>query len=74
MCLSAPSLSSSAALIRFTGCLANCPSLSVNPGFELALGETLVTPALSDTQVLSTSLLFDYSVAEVVWLGVHGPS
>lgn len=71
MCLSAPSLSSSA-FIRFAGSLAN--SRSLNQTFGLAPRGSLEKYALSNVQVLSAPLLFDFSVAEVVWLGVPGPS
>ncbi|RHZ74403.1 hypothetical protein CDV55_100405 [Aspergillus turcosus] len=73
MCLSAPSLSSSA-FIRFAGSLANSSSLTLNPTFGLAPRGSLEKYALSNVQVLSAPLLFDFSVAEVVWLGVPGPS
>lgn len=73
MCLSAPSLSSSAS-IRFAGCLADSHSLTLNRTFGLAPRGSLEKYALSNIQDLSAPLLFDFSVAEVVWLGVPGPS
>ncbi|GFF66331.1 LOW QUALITY PROTEIN: hypothetical protein IFM47457_01344 [Aspergillus lentulus] len=64
MCLSAPSLSSSAS-IRFAGCLADSHSLTLNRTFGLAPRGSLEKYALSNIQDLSAPLLFDFSVAEV---------
>ncbi|EBA27464.1 hypothetical protein KXW98_009029 [Aspergillus fumigatus] len=64
MCLSAPSLSSSASL-RFAGCLADSHPLTFNPTFGLAPPGSLEEYALSNIQDLSAPLLFDFSVAEV---------
>lgn len=72
MCLSAPSLSSSA-LISVAGCFANLRPLSLSSDLNPACAISRLPSALSLSQDRSTDLS-EFSADNVVWAGVHGPS
>lgn len=78
MCLSAPKPSLSSVSVSFGGFLADSISrrVSLLEETDLDFGGSAYSelPVLIESASLSSAVLCDSSVGDVIWLGVHGPS